>query len=262
MDQALCILDQEIKHVNDFEILPEEELIIKRRALLCPECRESAFFRKRTKTGGVACFGAKHKKGCSLASNQPQANETYCDRGSAIVIDFNFGANRPSLGDDRQEDFSGIDLNTFQNETNEQKISRRMSRLLKSLLYNEGFNGSDREIKFNGQSRIVSEFFKTPQEALNHRGEKKKYGVWGIISDAHYLKETLWLNFGGTVNDLSIPFGKEVAYEFGKRYGINEVEELSGVEILVIGWINQAKESEKVFIRFEELKYLSIRKNI
>jgi hypothetical protein len=261
MDQALCILDQEIKHVNDFEILPEEELIIKRKALLCPECRESAFFRKRTITGGVACFGAKHRNGCSRASNQPQANETYSDRGSAIVIDFNFGAHQ-RLGDDEKNDFREIDNETFQNESNEQKISRRMSRLLKSLLYNEGFNGSDREIKFNGQSRIVSEFFKTPQEALNHLGEKKKYGVWGIISDAHYLKETLWLNFGGTVNDLSIPVGKEVAYEFGKRYGINEVEELSGVGILVIGWINQAKESEKVFIRFEELKYLSIRKNI
>lgn len=264
MDRALCILDDTIKLVSDLEGLPERELIIVRRTLLCPECNGPAFFRKRTITGGAPCFGAKHQNGCSLASNQPQANETYSDRGSAIVVDFNFGANQPSLGEDHQEDFSEIALNTFQNETNEQKVSRRMSRLLKSLLYNETFRQSNREIIVERHHTSISMFFKTPLEALNHPGERNKYVVWGIISDAQQKNpdEALWLNFGGTVNDLSVRIHENTAEELKSRYSINDLEDLSGVGILAIGYINKSTKSEKVYVKIDELKCLSIRREV
>lgn len=263
MDRAICLIDGAIKTVEELERLQGDELTTVRRRLICPECEGPAYFRKRTITGGAPCFGARHSPGCPLASNQQEIDEAYRDNGASIVIDFDFGTNDLDLGEDQEEDYIECERGNFEDESDEEKVSRRMSRLLNSLIYNESFRTCSREIIVEGYTRTVRDFFKKHEEVLNLDQRRRKFGVWGILSDANYKDETLWLNFGGTINDLSIPMESDKAEELKQRYGINDLEEFSGVGILVIGWVNKARESEKVFVKFEnDIKYISIRKNV
>ncbi|MDY3586216.1 hypothetical protein RJR36_00230 [Enterobacter asburiae] len=43
--------------VIDFQKLPEKEIEKLRHSLVCPGCREQAFYRKKSVDGKQACFG-------------------------------------------------------------------------------------------------------------------------------------------------------------------------------------------------------------
>lgn len=101
MDIALCTLDNYIYTSAQFSQLPFADIGEKRRSLICPECGGPAFFRKQTRNGRAACFGARpHQPSCSLSvldetrvvHGQGEIAEVICNPGERIVVDLVFGA--------------------------------------------------------------------------------------------------------------------------------------------------------------------------
>lgn len=102
MDVAVCTENNHSYYVIEFSHLPPDELLHKRQLLICPECGGPAYFRKASKSGQVACFGARpHAQGCILAASdhlqiindgQGEDQEIFEESGKTIVIDLNYGA--------------------------------------------------------------------------------------------------------------------------------------------------------------------------
>jgi len=67
MRKAICTINEATYEAVNFEQDKHFENI--RTSMICPECKEPAFFRGVTQNGREACFGAKHKDGCTLATS-------------------------------------------------------------------------------------------------------------------------------------------------------------------------------------------------
>ncbi len=101
MLDAICTLDKsqdEPYSVFKFQKLSRDEIEEYRQFLLCPVCRQKAFYRKASKDGKAACFGSRyHKFDCSefkpsqakLREEQDalEVNQQLVD-SDALVIDF------------------------------------------------------------------------------------------------------------------------------------------------------------------------------
>lgn len=63
MLDAICILDNDnptTYSIFEFKGLPEAELDRLRYALICPECKQKAYFRRASTDGRQACFGSRY----------------------------------------------------------------------------------------------------------------------------------------------------------------------------------------------------------
>jgi hypothetical protein len=59
MDIAKCNADGQTYNASNFSLLPQNDLLIKRRKLICIGCENIAFFRIKSRSGQAACFGAR-----------------------------------------------------------------------------------------------------------------------------------------------------------------------------------------------------------
>ena len=60
MDTALCTIDNKRYDIASFSKLDEQILSSLRRALVCQECNAQGYYRKASRDGKPACFGAYH----------------------------------------------------------------------------------------------------------------------------------------------------------------------------------------------------------
>ena len=65
MLDAICLFDEDTNNekvfsIFEFKAMPESEIDKLRYSLLCPICRQKAYFRKASKDGKQACFGSRY----------------------------------------------------------------------------------------------------------------------------------------------------------------------------------------------------------
>lgn len=146
MDIVKCTLDNKTYTVKDFEKLDSSELAKKRRFLEC-KCGGPAFFRKASRSGQGACFGARpHKEGCDLASPDneningslsPDYKE-FINLGNEIRLDLQYGAvESKHISEDGEingsEKNKGIS-HSSENGKGKSVLQRRLSTLLRTLV--------------------------------------------------------------------------------------------------------------------------------
>lgn len=269
MDVALCTLDNHTYTSAQFAQLPFADMSEKRRNLVCPECGGPAYFRRLTRNGRAACFGARpHQPHCSLSvldetrviHGQGEIAEVINNPGERIVVDLNFGAQQhvhaePNLGPVRGGGRAGIHIGD--NAANNARMHRRLSTLLRTLIESPDFRASQQILEIFGNEIRVRDFFVPLLEIQPHHLNSLK-GFWGMLSDVGAdQSKTIWLNSGGRRN-ISFCIDDNSFTQICERYNINEEEDFSGAYILVIGEAKLAQ-SGKVYCSIQDPNMVCLR---
>lgn len=271
MDIAICSLDNVTYNSTQFSKLDFSEMSEKRRSLFCPECNGPAFFRKETRNGRAACFGARpHAPGCSLSvldetritQGQTEVAEIINNPGERIVVDLDFGTHQHVHADPNAGPFRGgvrAGMHIGGHASNNARMHRRLSTLLKTLIESPNFRTSQQILEILGREISVRDFF-VPLLDISESHLNTMKGFWGMISDiGSGINDTVWLNSGGRGN-ISFCMDKDAFKQLCQRFNISDSdpEELSGAYILAIG---EAKISQngKIYCSIDNQNMICIR---
>lgn len=269
MDHAFCDDDGETYEARQFARLPPAELAEKRNALLCPECRQRAFFRTASIDGRAPCFGARpHLDNCALAAadagiwgvDGPAREDQRWNNGE-IILDLERGSSARDVAQvagaaarvrGRGRRFEGGDGDA------QARQHKRLRPLLRLLLNVPAFSASNQSIRIPGVGReAISRFFVNVANFANgHLGVF--HGFWGTITSARWYGEdmTLWINTGGR-NSLSFCMSEAVADSWLESITIEpDLEGLAGAYILVLGTAGRAA-SGKLYCSVGNLAFVT-----
>lgn len=270
MDISECTINGQIYTAVNFSQLPPIELSSKRKNLVCTECQAEAFFRKPSRSGQAACFGARpHINGCSHAS--PETQTVHAERGDEdiihnsgqiIEIDLNFGAAAPTNvdvlpGEDNGRG-QGRGRHVGQGARPNANTHRRLSTLLRNLINSSEFRNSGQQIELEGRDATpVRNFFVNFNDVTaNHDGEF--HGYWGMLTDARVVPAgTLWMNSGDR-GAVSCAVPSEDVDALYARYNIEDEEDFAGAYLLIIG-TKDTSQNGKQYIRVEDNNHLVVR---
>lgn len=247
MYTARCIEDGITYAAVDFSVLPPHEITRKRQFLQCPECGGPAFFRRASRGGRAACFGARpHGPNCELAAPEYDTNEDgpgedqdqLLNPGNKIVVDLNYGAVEQPVAQEAE----GLPPNRnrrgrYEGDGNrpQARMHRRLGPLLRTLIEVPAFRQSDQilEIADHPEMRVREFFVPLLEVTTDHSGQFR--GYWGMLSDARRdAAGTLWLNSGGR-DAISFCLDAHLIAPLFARYGIDDEEDLAGAYILLLG---------------------------
>ena len=269
MDLALCTLDNTPYNSFQFSHLSAVEISERRRHLVCPECRGPAFFRKQTKNGRAACFGARpHQPNCSLSAfDETRIIEGYGEvtdiinnPGERIVVDLNFGAAthvhaEPYTGPTRGGARAGIHIGGA--SQNHARMHRRLSSLLRTLIESPNFRESQQILEILGREISVKDFF-VPLLEIEDFHLNSLRGFWGMISDIREDQSgSIWLNSGGRDN-ISFCLDEASFSNIRNRFNITDKEDFSGAYVLVIGEATLSK-NKKVYCSVQNQDLICLR---
>ena len=269
MDTGKCTIDQVVYNAATFSGLPAHEVRRKRRFIVCPECDGPGYFRKASKSGQAACFGARpHKIGCSLAAPEHEGGgDTGTDEederindGERIVVDFDYGgaSGKHIHGPTGTETRRGGSKFIGGSHPIESKMHRRLSTLLRNLITSAQFRQSRQILEIAGHGEYEVKSFFTNFVDVRKAMVGRYAGYWGLISDVRFGDDkTLWFNTGGR-NDVSLCLKEEYVDELWARYGISDVEDMAGAYMLVFGEIRSSK-NDKKYIAMDGPAHLTIR---
>lgn len=260
MDTATCTEDNHSYTGVEFSQLPPGELERKRRQLVCDHCGFVAFFRKPSRSGRGACFGARpHADGCEAATADNEIRlpgggndqDEIFNPGDRIVVELAFGGQEqhPHVdGDSRGPRRPRGGRYLGEGGPRYGQLHRRLSTLLRLLVTAPNFRYSDQVIAVDGHPELPArDFFVqlgdvTPQYAAQFRG------YWGQLTDAKYGAEgALWLNSGGR-SEMSFCLRAEHVATVMERFRLDDEEELAGIDILVFGTLHISRNDKMVCV--------------
>lgn len=256
--------------IDEFSALPPNQIATLREDLYCPECKGPAFYRRRSRSGQAACFGARpHAPGCSLAATDSaltgrglgdDQDEQFND-GGRIVVDLSFGAwQRDPHNDPNEDRVHGGRGGRFVGDGARPPAAahRRLSSLLRRLIEDPYFSQSDTMIDIPDHASVLArDFFVSFLGARNPDHVGRFLGFWGMISSAKFgYDQTLWLNSGGRGN-ISFCVSPQVRGEIYRRFGINEEEDFSGAYMLIIGVMGVSGYGKK-YLSIDNVAYCSM----
>ena len=258
MDTAICTEDGHIYTAVEFSRLDPSQLERKRRQLICEECKFLAFFRKPSRSGRGACFGARpHGENCDQAAvdnevRVPGAGDDQDEAfnpGDRIVVELAFGGQEGEVHLDGEQRgprrprggrFVGDGgLRTAQ-------MHRRLSTLLRLLVTAPNFRYSEQTIAVANQPELpVSDFFVHLSDVTDRYAGQFR-GFWGQLTDAGEGSDgVLWLNSGGR-SKVSFLLPHEFRQPVMQRFRLEEEDEFSGMYILVLGTLRVSRNRKKI----------------
>lgn len=270
MDVAHCTADGRNYSALSFEALADSLIELYRRQLVCPECRGPAFFRKESRSGQAACFGARpHGQNCSLAAVDSTSGggggpdrEEQINHGERIEIDFKYGGSPIVHVDPGDLDDPGGRGGRFGvGQRQRAAVShRRLSTLLKNLMHSADFRSSDQLIAVpQGEYRVRDLFVKFDE--IDDRHINSFRGYWGMITDAglsKYDPKSLWLNSGAR-DDVSVVVDASLSEPFLQRFPVKDVDEFSGSYVLVFGEVKVSNTAlKKKFIANRDVSLITL----
>lgn len=268
MDVARCTLDGLTYQAVRFAALPLDELLRKRRFLVCSKCGHAAYFKKASCSGQAACFGARPHKSCSLAASEYGVNnnglgddqDILNNPGQRIVIDFDFGAEQTEKHNDpdvvnnvggRGGRFVGYGARP------DAVMHRRLSTLLRDLSTSEQFRTSRVALRIEGAGEFtVADFFIRFRDVKpTHDGQY--HGYWGKLAHAGFQSETgaLWLNT--LSDDIGICVPEKFVSEFRQRFKISKMTKLERAGVLILGKLENSRNGKK-YVPVADLNFITI----
>ena len=259
MNTARCTLDGYIYDSFEFSALTMSELLSKRDYLICPECKGRAFFRHKSYNGRTACFGARpHQNGCSLTAYDSVQNDCTREDGQAIFVNpqthlvIDLGCGRyPSINHNTQgnpdnrnnHDAALHSINLIRQNSN---IHRKLNSLLRTLTTTGNIPLTVQQITIDGLGVFNAADFFVNFNATRTMQEWNLQGFWGKINNANFdpLTGTLWMNTRGWP-DPSICISYEFVGDLFQRFGIEDANDLTGANVLIIGMLKTATNSKK-----------------
>jgi hypothetical protein len=269
MDHARCIIDNKPYTAFDFSKLPSATLEEYRKSLACDECGGPAFFRRESADGRAACFGGRpHQPGCTLASQDGGAwgvdggdgEDERFNPGDRIVVDLRLDIGNTGAAGGNPSDRQHGQGRFFGGTDGEQRSRtyKRLRAMLRALVGGHGLATSTQVIEVPRLIELqAKDFFVAFKDAAGIP-EKQFRGFWGSISDARHGQDgAIYLNTGG-ITEPSIRVKKEDEMTLLAMVGAENLEELSGAYILVLGNAGMPRQNGKRFIGHKGPLYLAM----
>lgn len=258
MDTAICTEDGYTYTAVEFSRLDPGQLERKRRHLLCEECEFAAFFRKVSRSGRGACFGARpHGPNCSQAAVDndvriPGAGDDQDEAfnaGDRIVVELAFGGQDGEVhldGDERGPRRPRGGRYVGDGGPRAAQMHRRLSTLLRLLVTAPNFRFSDQIIAVANKPELPARdfFVHLSDVTAQHAGQFR--GYWGQLTDAGEGSDgVLWLNSGGR-SEASFLLPQEYRQQVMQRFRLDEEEDFAGMYILVLGTLRVSRYGKKI----------------
>lgn len=280
MLDAICTFDQDnpkMYSIFEFKLLPETQIDKLRYSLLCPVCKQKAYFRRASKDGKQACFGSRyHATDCSEFN--PSARKTDEEKQiaelekilleeDALLIDFNQPIvnkkkEMPTVADKMPHPAMAKSVTkTAPKETplepyNEQPkaVKQGLGKLLTSLLRGSSLATSDLWIYTSETHkwRAKNLFVNIADAQPTDNGGPRMY--WGTISHADIALN--WLN-PAEDRSVGIPIEK-YRDPLLSRFALESPQDVEGAGIILFGKCVLSKDKQRKYIYLwgNDLKYI------
>lgn len=266
MKFAYCITDGQNYEASDFASRPSEWISAHRTELECPLCHNLAFFRKASRSGQAACFGARpHDTACDLAVPPSDHAERAVKVDADVLTNKgrNFELRLPSrkramksvLATNQTTDLGRIGAQFVKwRKNNETSSSINAKECLINLVLSENYRESDQTIRPPHGTRMqIKDFFVPLRQADTASSDIR--GYWGSLYDYRELEDgTVWLNAGKRTH-MSVLMNPGTLTELLASYGLEGVEDLIGVYVLVIGQL-QVSRNSKLFLKPRDSRHV------
>jgi len=263
MLDAICDIDKDnekVFSIFEFKALPEAEIDRLRYSLLCPVCRQKAYFRKASRDGKQACFGSRyHKADCeefnpSLRKSEEQKLvaevEALVIEADAVQIDFSAPVSKKKLrknamdptknsADKKQASSNAMKL---EQESDAVSVNKQgLKKLLVSLLRGSSLANSDLWIYTSEKHkwRAKNLFVHVNEAKPTDNGAPRMY--WGTIANAD--KNLTWLN-PAEQRSVSIPISK-YREALLTRFAIEEPRDLEGAGVIVFAKCVESRDKKR-----------------
>jgi len=279
MYTAFCTIDEKEWSAQDFFALPNHEVGLKKRSLLCTECKGNAWFRRSSYGNDAPHFCAHHQDNCSLGTSYEAVGEgdenkklPISDADSGIILDlgltqsYNIDVNtgvETSETSPQGHKFTGekcIDGGSLKYPAHS-----TLKNLLYKLVKSKGLCYADEKVSFKDQYfddlpvRGADLFVDFVNVAPWMDGVRRVF--WGFISDVGQTKDgKIWLNSGNIKSGLSVCINSEISSDFKEQFKVkNSIDELDGCHALIIGTCTYAT-TGKPILRSGDLSYIVLRR--
>lgn len=261
MYTALCTIDNNRYDIASFSRLDEQKLTHLRRALVFQECNGKGYYRKKSRDGKSACFGAYHKDNCKLKTQSSalhiipeMVEEVNTITTNNQIIDIKFDAYEQNINS--SDNISNSDINQTSrgrskqhtvNPAQERHIQRGLKSLLRMLMHTDSFASSDIKINTGAQHPFKAKNLFVHFDLISEEYLHKWRGYWGIVS--HADSNLSWLNVANE-KDVSIPIAN-LNDHIRKMRKIESAEDLAGAAVLLFGRLN-ISDKGKWYIKIDD----------
>jgi len=282
MLDAICTFVQDkpkIYSIFEFKLLPETQIDKLRYSLLCPVCKQKAYFRRASKDGKQACFGSRyHKTDCpefnpsarkSEEEKQVAEVEKILLEEDALLIDFNQaivkkkkaassvadGVLNPAMANAKAVTKTAPEEGLLAAENALPKAAKQgLAKLLTSLLRGSSLAISDLWIYTSATHkwRAKNLFVNIADAQPTDNGAPRMY--WGTISHADIALN--WLN-PAEDRSVGIPIAK-YREPLLSRFAIENPQDVEGAGIILFGKCVASKDKKRKYIYLwgNDLKYI------
>jgi len=253
--------------VIDFQRLTESEIEQLRHSLICPGCREQAFYRKKSVDGKQACFGSRY---CICRENTPSpqrqrevsnATEVKQIIAESDTLKISFDFDRASSAGNEA---SGVSVRTEITGTGHRKVHAinsdqtrvptvSLQKILHSLIRGSGLATSDTIIPFGNFRYKAKNLFVKFSDAEPMTNNALRF-YWGTLYNSNNKIE--WLN-PAECRDTGIPLGglRDAILE---KFSISDPERLEGAAIIFAGRCRWNKDKTKKIINIYDSERIFI----
>lgn len=270
MNTARCTLNGQVYNAVDFN--QGEDFHTHRHHLVCTACGFPAHYRRQGRDGRDACFVARpHADGCRLATPEYEGAQAVAGNvedeifttGQRIIVNFNIGTTTvttaaPPTGG--AADRGGQRGRNNGGTTPRDVTSRKMSKLLRTLIDSEEFRRSPQIIEIPGQGNYVAADLFVNFSDVTDEHLETYHGYWGQITDAKvgYYSRTLWFNPGGE-DDMSVLLDERYIGEVFQLFNIVAPSQIAGAHLLVFGKLKRAQINGKRFVQITDPRLFTLR---
>jgi len=281
MLDAICTFAQDdlkMYSIFAFKLLPDAEIDRLRYSLICPVCKQKAYFRKASRDGKQACFGSRyHQIDCSEFNPSMRKSEEEKQiaevekillEKDALLIDFNQAIVHRKKGTLTVVDeglkplivSKGVTqkgpAETLVDPDNGQlhAVTQGLGKLLTSLLRGSSLATSDLWIYTSATHkwRAKNLFVNIADAQPTDNGAPRMY--WGTISHADSALN--WLN-PAEDRSVGIPVAK-YRDQLLRRFALEDLSDVEGAGIILFGKcvVSKDKKRKYIYLWGNDLKYL------
>jgi len=284
MLDAICTFAQDnpkTYSVFEFKVLTDADIDKLRHFLICPVCKQKAYFRKASIDGRQACFGSRyHKTDC--AEFNPSVRKTEEEKqlaevekvlleNDSLVIDFSASPVKErkapkKIADKLKESANKVAPSSSVMDLENKKIvntdpivsKQGLKKLLMSLLHGSSLADSDLWIYTSEKHkwRAKNLFVNIKDAQPTDNGAPRMY--WGTIS--HADKSLNWLN-SAEDSGVALPISK-YRDDLLSRFDIKQAVDLEGAGFILFGKCVLSKDKKRRYIQLwdNDLQYLYLLK--
>jgi len=254
MIDALCEIDNKVFSIYEFKAQPEAEINRLRYSLLCPVCKQKAYFRKASKDGKQACFGSRyHKSDCEELNSsvrKPEEDKQVAELENIVLetdsLSIDFSKPISSKIATKQSSTRATKAESVKKSGSELTANKQgLKKLLVSLLRGSSLASSDLWVYTSEKHkwRAKNLFVNVNDAKPTENGAPRLY--WGTI--CHADKTLNWLN-PAEERSVAIPISK-YREQLLSRFDIQESRDLEGAGFIIFAKCVESKDKKRKLLQ-------------